>query len=185
MADNPSNDPQLDEACRQVGRFLYHFALLEETMNALIGQALKLDADQTAIVGRSVPLHKKVELLQAVIQAQPRQDEAWKQAVVSTFNKISTLNGDRNIVAHHAFCGDPSGGAVFRVAGIHQKSKALKREPVLWTPTDFETKCENAERLRAELERIRGGLMPVIYGALVQELAPLTSSVSAEVTGPA
>jgi hypothetical protein len=162
MTGNPSSDPQLDEACRQVGGFLYHFGLLEEALNALIGKALELDENRTAIVGSSVSFYKKIELLQAAIQAQPHQDETWKQKAVSTLNKITKYNGCRNIVAHHAFCGDPSGGVIFRYAGIDHGSKALKKELKLWTRTDFKTKCESIDRITGKLEKLKDTLVPVV-----------------------
>ena len=123
---------------------------------------------------------RKSQLIQAAIQAQPRQDEPWKQAAVSALNKISDPNGERNIVAHHVFSSDPSGGAVFRRVRIHNKSKSLMKDSVPWSLSDFEAKCASMDSIRAELERIRGGLMPVVYGELIQELAPITSSLSVE-----
>jgi len=74
-------------------------------------------------------LYKKVKLIQAAIQAQSR-GEAWKQAAVSTLNKISCPNDQRNVVAHYAFSGDPSGGVVFHRTRTHDKSKSPAEKKV-------------------------------------------------------
>src|SRR4051794_31013541 len=151
MPDNPSTDPQLNEACSQVGRFLYHFALLEETVNDLMGQVLSLSDEQAAMTGWAIQTRKKLDLLEAAIQDQDGKDAAWKKRARSALNQVHELSDERNIVAHSPFGSHESGGVIFRrvtISGPKKQPKALQRTPKRWTPKQLDAKCERMDRTR-------------------------------------
>src|SRR3954447_12360181 len=103
MTDNPA--VQLNEACSHVSRFMYHFALLEETVNDLIGQVLDLSDKQAAMTGWAIQTRKKIDLLEAAIQDQKGKDAAWKERARSALKTVHELSDEQNIVAHSAFEG--------------------------------------------------------------------------------
>src|SRR4051812_28705347 len=165
MPDNPSTDSQPDEALRQVGRFLYHFALLEKTVNALIGKALDLNEDQTSMVAWAIQTRRKIDLLEAAINDQKARDKAWKERACSTLKKVHDLSDDRNMVAHSLFESHQFGGVSFErvtIGGPKGQPKRLQRKPQRWTAKQLDAKCERMNRTRAQLERIRSELRPVV-----------------------
>src|SRR4051812_46180550 len=103
MTDNPSNNPQLDEACRQVGRFMYHFALLEEALDGIIQKALELDDTQARILAATIPLTRKVDTARSMIDAQREKDPEWKRAASADLGDVIKINEGRKIVAHAGF----------------------------------------------------------------------------------
>ncbi len=110
MTDHPALE-EFDEACRLVGKFLYHFANLEHAIDNAVGKLLGLEGGVVSIVAANVPAAKKVDLLfsaENFLGAKPDQE---RQALISsTKNEIMKLNDKRIIAAHSQF--DAVGGEV-------------------------------------------------------------------------
>jgi hypothetical protein len=70
-------DPQLQQACLLVGRFMYHFALVEQKIDQAVIKLLGLDARNAPIVIGLLDFAKKAELVRtsADLQAQTAKDK--------------------------------------------------------------------------------------------------------------
>ena len=138
-------------------------------------------------LGGVSPFLEKVEIIQAAIQVQEPEISSikgrdlqhdWDEWAIKAINGISEYNGIRNIIAHHPFHADDVGNVVFRHAKIDAKTKSLKQGPVTYTTEDLDKHCTNMENTRLALEKIRGGLMSVIFGIMDAQEAPDTASMN-------
>src|SRR3954463_12797944 len=118
MADDTSSDPHLDEAFRQVGRFMYHFARLEEGIDGIIGKALKLDVMQARIIATTIPLAQKVKTAQSVINAQLETNKEWKDTAIAALGDVNSINDGRKMVAHAGFSPIDDKSVQFRYATV-------------------------------------------------------------------
>ena len=139
-------DP-LEAACLLVGRFMYHFGLVEQKIDQAVIKLLRLDKKCVPIVGL-LDFARKVEDLvrvNAVMQAK-RKD---KDFVNDVCNRAHTVNGRRRIVAHASFKPARDGGVLFSRAVTAKGSVLPLSQP--WSDEDFATLYADMTALEADL----------------------------------
>jgi len=160
MGQHIIDPPNQEAAYQHVGRFLYHFALLEQELDRAIRYALDVDEDVADILAANIDFGRKLSILRSAIQAQPKQDEAWKSKADAVVNKIFGFNEDRKVAAHSPFMGTENKGVVFF---RNTATKRLKREILTWTEEMVASRCKAMKQATSELERVRGEMMPVVH----------------------
>jgi hypothetical protein len=92
----------LERACAQVGRFLYHFAHLENQIDAALAKLFELDPNSANMITGSVDFYKRFNLVLTATLAQIDDEEKQKR-VGKILNKVRTYNDGRQVVAHSRF----------------------------------------------------------------------------------
>jgi hypothetical protein len=152
-------DERLEAAFRQVGKFLYHFSLLEQEINEGIGKVLRISAGSVDVIAANMDFIKKLNLLRCaeLIEA-AMPDDGRKKTLKKTFDDIEDLNRERNIAVHSPFaCGEKCGSVKFRRATAKDK---LKVEPIEWNKEKFQQLFEKAESARAALHKLIEEMKP-------------------------
>ena len=99
----------LERACVQVGRFLYHFAKLENQIDVAFAKLFELDSNYANIITGSVDFFKKFNFVRTAT-AQQISDKTECARVERTLNKVGCYNTQRQVVAHSRF--EPEGDGV-------------------------------------------------------------------------
>jgi hypothetical protein len=154
---NDMADP-LEAACLLVGRFMYHFALVEQKFDQAVIKLLSLDEKCAPMVGL-MDFAKKVEDLvraTSVLQATRRKD---KDLANDVCDRAHTANRYRRIVAHASFKPAPGGGVLFSRAVTKKGLVRPVSEP--WTDTDFDEHYAEMTSLEADLDKLISLIKPV------------------------
>ena len=157
-AENENNEA-LQAAFRQVGKFLYHFSLLEQEIDDGIGKLLGIGAGAVDIVTANMDFSRKVNVLRSAEGFKAAiPDSAREKKLKETFKAILALNDDRKIVAHCSFSyGKESGAVVFRRAVA---SKELKVENIEWDDKKFQESFTKADEVRASVHQLIEEMKP-------------------------
>ncbi|WP_407522713.1 hypothetical protein [Methylobacterium oryzisoli] len=102
MAAGTFENGELDQACRQVGRFMYHFAAVEKSLDRIIQKAWELDDTQILLLASSLNIHQKKKIAQSAIDEQDTS-ERWRESARSELKKLQKLSDERNMFAHSLF----------------------------------------------------------------------------------
>jgi ribosomal protein S10 len=108
---SPKPDP-LERACALVGRFLHHFARVEQKIDQAIIKLLELDERVGSIVTGSVDFAKKVNVVKTYAYEQA-SDASQKTFSEGVCNRVFKINIDRTIVAHSLIEPTLNGGVQF------------------------------------------------------------------------
>jgi len=165
-------DP-LEAACLLVGRFMYHFGLVEQKIDQAVIKLLRLDKKCVPIVGL-LDFARKVEDLvrvNAVMQAK-RKD---KDFVNDVCNRAHTVNGRRRIVAHASFKPARDGGVLFSRAVTAKGSVLPLSQP--WSDEDFATLYADMTALEADLDKVIARIKPVPVESVITWLSALSEPV--------
>jgi hypothetical protein len=152
MAATLERNEPLDEACRLVGRFLKHYAIMERALDLAIGKLLGLQGSTIDIIGANITVAKKVEVLfsaEKFLAAIP--EKGRERFLEKTRGRILALNDDRVIVAHSPFDPGPNGGVSFRKVVTRDE---LKFRDVPYSLQKIECKCKLAVGLATDLDRV-------------------------------
>lgn len=95
-----SND--LDRACAQVGRFMYHFANLENQIDAALAILFELKDNTAKMITGSVDFLKRFNLVRTATLFQI-SDPKERERVDEILRKVFKHNNARQIVAHSRF----------------------------------------------------------------------------------
>ncbi len=107
-----SPDP-LERACSLVGRFLYHFARIEQKIDQAIIKLLDLDDRASPAVTGGIDFSKKANLVRTCANEQASNDTD-KEFADETCRRVFKVNDARQTVAHSAFEPAPGGGVQFK-----------------------------------------------------------------------
>lgn len=154
---------QYDKACYLVGRFLYHWALLEGALDTGIGKLLGMKTLEASIATTNMQARSKIHIIKTLVNLKGGESE-WAKAGVKTMDAVGTLSDTRNVVAHVVFGPHESGGV--RFLRVKAKGKLSYPETV-YSIDDFKGYWAQATRLRQEVE------------ALVERLTEKPSSLAA------
>src|SRR6202011_1145260 len=105
MCNIPSTPDPLSEACQRVGRFLYHFARVEQRIDAAIAKLFDLKDDPADIITANIAFDRKINLIQSMVDLQSKERlPEWRTDATATINAVKGLNNPhRQIVAHSQF----------------------------------------------------------------------------------
>jgi len=140
-------DP-LEAACLLVGRFMYHFGLVEQKIDQAVIKLLSLDEKCAPMVGL-MDFAKKVEDLvraSSLLQATRRKDKDFANDVC---DRAHAANRYRRIVAHASFKPAHGGGVLFNRAVTEEGSVRPVSEP--WTDKDFDERYKEMTSLDDKL----------------------------------
>ncbi|MEO9297057.1 hypothetical protein [Devosia alba] len=149
---------ETDKANRLVGRFLQHFALVEEAIDSGLTKLLGLDSGVSDIVAANVPLAKKIDILFSAENLLAEMPDSERGSLLKkTRSQVLSLNNNRIIAAHCRFDAIEEGAIVFR--RVVAKGK-LKIESVEWDEGDVERFCTDATVAAAAISTIVSELIP-------------------------
>jgi hypothetical protein len=159
MAATLERNGPLDEACRLVGMFLKHYAIMEQALDLAIGKLLGLQGATIDIISASIPVAKKVDVLLSAEKFLAAIPEKGRENFLEKTRKdILKLNNDRVIIAHCPFEPGPDGGVSFRRVVV--TSGQLKITNVTSSLEEVESKCELAVELADALNGVVAEMKP-------------------------
>src|SRR5690242_18585732 len=123
-----------DHACMLVGRFLYHFARVEQKIDQGVIKLFELDSKIAPAVIGSIDFAKKVNLVRTAVLLQTNE-ESPKKTVSGTFSRVFSINMDRLVVAHSSFEATEEGGVQFK--RVSAKDGRVETIAPLWSSNDF------------------------------------------------
>ena len=129
-----------------VGRFLWHFAILESTINTCMGKVLGIEDYQTYIVGKNTQFRDKINILKtAAALAAP------SSKLPGLLDEAADIAKDRNMVAHEMFAvSDDETGVQFYAVRARGR---LSFPEIIWTPAYFQEKYVRIERVWLQIEQ--------------------------------
>src|ERR1700730_2597338 len=96
---------ELDLACALVGLFMYHFANLENQIDAAVAKLFELKDNTAQMINGSVDFFKRYNLVHTAVRYQVDDDEYKRLKRILTEH-----NNARQVVAHSRF--QPAGDGV-------------------------------------------------------------------------
>jgi len=155
MTNRPP-DPK-ERAWTQVGRFMYHFARVEQKINQAVIKLTELDAKAAPVV-ELIDFGKKLDgLVRASAYAQAT-NEADKAFAKDVCNRAFNINRDRTIIAHASF--EPTDDGVQFSRAVTMKGEVRPvTEP--WTDADFAQRYAEMGALEAEFDKLIELIKPV------------------------
>lgn len=163
MAENAAETDALDHmarACERVGRFLYHFALLEQAIGGGVAKLLKLDPIQSKVVMANLDFTRKVNILfSAESEASSIPKSARKKELENTFSVIMRMNERRIILAHSPFTYVGSEGV--RFDRVTARKRLLHKEEV-WTDADFDSHYREMTETALTVDRLVAEMEPYV-----------------------
>lgn len=153
------HDEKFAVACQQVGRFFYHFSLVEQKIDEGIGKILDIEGAALSIVIANIDFVRKVNVLRCSESSKAAiPDKERKKFLQETFSGVLALNEQRKIVAHCPFYpGKDLGSVIFRRTVA---TKNLNVENVEWRAAEFGSYFQKARNLTKRLEDIVQNLVP-------------------------
>lgn len=157
-----------------VGQFMWHWSMLENTVDEALGNALDLSYMQMTVLSDHINFMGKLKILTGAItiatfNADQRRD------FHATVDSLTPLYRDRNVVAHHLFgpIKDRRGVTFF----TRQTKKTVRLSEEFWSEEECEMRfrrLEEAERsvrdLSRGLERHKTGLVSQIAKKLAPDM---------------
>jgi hypothetical protein len=148
----------LERACAQVGRFLYHFAHLENQIDAALAKLFELDPNSANMITGSVDFYKRFNLVLTATLAQI-DDEKKQKRVGKLLNKVRTYNDGRQVVAHSRF--EPLDDGV-KFTRIVAREGTVKVPDETWSKQDFENKFRGMQQLVKQLKDVVARVKPAV-----------------------
>jgi hypothetical protein len=146
-------DP-LETSCSLVGRFLYHFARVEQKIDRAVIKLLSVDEKTAPMVGL-IDFARKVDDLvraSAYKELQDPDKKKEKEFAKDVCNRVQGINRHRRIVAHASFEPASGGGVLFSRPVTEKGSVRPVTEP--WTEEEFTTLYEQMTALEADLDKL-------------------------------
>jgi hypothetical protein len=152
MSDNSDKQDPLARACALVGRFLYHFARVEQKIDQAVIKLLSLD-EKTAPIVASIDFVKKLDdLVRASAYKELKDARNEREFAKEVCNRVHDVNRHRRIIAHASFEPAPGGGVRFSRPVTEKGSVRPVTEP--WTHENFATLYAEMTALEADLDRL-------------------------------
>jgi hypothetical protein len=163
---------QLEAAWSLVGRFLYHFARVEQKIDRAVIKLLTLD-DKTAPMVALLGFTTKVDDLvraSAYKELQNPEKKNEREFAKDVCNRVLEVNQYRRIVAHASFEPAASGGVLFSRPVTEKGSVRPVTEA--WTEKDFITLYGQMTALEADLDRLIELIKPVPFDWIMSLASP-------------
>jgi len=152
-------DDPLSAACELVGRFLYHFAAVEQRIDAAVAKLFELTDDGADILTANIDFSRKINLIETMVHLQA-SDKApeWQKNATSLLNAIKGKNDPcRQIVAHSSF--EPAENNSVRFKRTVARGK-LQRNETVWTKTMFDNHFADMDKYAIQLDGLIADLQP-------------------------
>jgi hypothetical protein len=144
-----SND--LDRACAQVGWFMYHFANLENQIDAALAILFELKDNTAKMITGSVDFLKRFNLVRTATLFQI-SDPKERERVDEILRKVFKHNNARQVVAHSRF--EPAGDGV-KFTRVVARDRTVDVPDETWPKDKFETQYtamqETTKQLKDEI----------------------------------
>jgi hypothetical protein len=150
-------DDSLDRACAQVGRFLYHFANLENQVDAGLVKLFELSSNTADMIKGSVDFLKRFNLVRTATLYQIRDQNDERKRVDKILKKVIAHNNDRQVAAHSRF--EPAGDGV-KFTRVVARDGTVTIPDETWSKHDFETKYGAMQELVQQLEQVVAQVKP-------------------------
>jgi hypothetical protein len=141
-----SND--FDRACAQVGRFLYHFANLENQIDEAPAKLFELKDNTAKMITGSVDFLKRFNLVRTAMRHQI-EDKKERERVDEILKKVIEHNNARLVVAHSRFEPTENGVKFTRVVAT---GGTVKIPDETWPEQKFETQYAAMQELANQLK---------------------------------
>jgi hypothetical protein len=148
-----SND--LDRACALVGLFMYHFANLENQIDAAVAKLFELKDNTAQMINGSVDFLKRYNLVHTAVRYQVDDNEYKRLKKILT--KVTEHNNARQAVAHSRF--QPAGDGV-KFTRVVARDGTLKIPDETWSKQKFDTQCKAMQGTTKELQEMVAKLKP-------------------------
>jgi len=147
-----------EQSFRLVGEFMYHFAMLESTLDELLRRMMGLEIISALILSANLDMSKKITLAICGMPYQHNTSIDTNKAI-KDLNKIRGISDDRNIVAHTFFGPTASGDGVEFNRTIAKAS--LDITPIIWSTAEFEAKFNRMREVRERVAALAEAVTPV------------------------
>jgi hypothetical protein len=154
-----------DRACAQVGRFMYHFAELENQIDAAIGKLFELEEIAAQAITGSVDFYKRFNLVRTYVLAQISEKDE-KERAAEILNEVIKHNSGRQVVAHSRF--EPAGDGVKFTRIVATEGK-VTIPPETWPQDKFDRRYRQMQELSNQLQKIVAKLKPAKAYVLAAE----------------
>jgi hypothetical protein len=145
-----SND--LDRACALVGLFMYHFANLENQIDAAVAKLFELKDNTAQMINGSVDFFKRYNLVHTAVRYQVDDDEYKRLKRILTEH-----NNARQVVAHSRF--QPAGDGV-KFTRVVARDGTVRIPDETWSRQKFDTQCKAMQETITELQEMVAKLKP-------------------------
>jgi hypothetical protein len=161
-----------ERAWTQVGRFMYHFARVEQKINQAVIKLTELDAKAAPVV-ELIDFGKKLDDLVRASAYALATNNADKEFAKDVCGRAFDMNKYRRIVAHASF--EPAGDGVQFSRAVTTKGEV---RPVTdpWTDADFENCYAEMSALEVEFNKLIALLKPTPMSWLLVNVAELMSA---------
>lgn len=133
-----------------VGRFMNHWALLENTVNKGVGKLLGTGPLETVVATANMHFQAKIHILTTLTHVQQGTTE-WGKAALTDLGRIATISGQwRNIVAHVPFAPSSNGVEFFTI----KAKRKLTFPKTRWSRTDFDNISDEIMTLTKRVDEI-------------------------------
>jgi hypothetical protein len=133
--------------CQVVGRYLNNFNEVEERMDRAIAQLLRLKLSMAPIVTSAIPFARKVSMLRLALYARTKSQNR-RAAIDKLFKKITALNTDRNVLAHHSFR-TTKNGVQFKRTRVR---RSIRKDDPIWSFKKFYDDWSMTDTLKRQLD---------------------------------
>jgi hypothetical protein len=136
-----------ERACAQVGRFMYHFAQLENQIDAAVARLFELKDNTAKIINGSVDFFKRFNLVHTAVRYQV--DDGEYKRLYKILNEVPKHNIARQVVAHSRF--EPAGDGV-KFTRVVARDGTVKIPDETWSKRKFEDVYEAMQETTKKLK---------------------------------
>jgi hypothetical protein len=138
----------LSRACAKVGCFLFHFAKLENQIDAGLARLFELDAIAAKIIRGSVDFFKRLNMLETWTLIEIA-DLKERERVAKIFSGVKKQNDNRQVIAHSAFAPTNDEGVEF--SRVVARDGKITEPLETWSDKKFVEENEKIQKLVLEL----------------------------------
>jgi len=131
--------------------YLQSWAVMEGQLNRTVSRALGLDILQGIVVTKNIQMRDKLSIAKSLLHLEVI-GEPSRSTYLKVLERVGTLCGDRNTVAHEMFDYDDQGDGV-RFYATKAKGK-LKFPNTRWSIDTFVEKCFELYDINRQLKRL-------------------------------
>lgn len=150
LLDTDDDDQRHARIFHLVGEFMWHWSLLEASLNSGVHKLCNLTSLEAHVVTTNMGVRDKIHAVRTMLNLCFLSDPDASKVNNKLMDGIAKLSGDRNLVAHTGFAPPEKGdGVMFLVI----KAKGTFQVPdVIWSEADFARKNREMYDLKRRLD---------------------------------